>query len=378
MTDLCSLGAHLTLKDNWVSGGEIEVRLEAWHDEQPLRIRFPFQNITIDQRSLSGAVLDGTPEVLPSGTVMRFRLVPLEYLHLCYDTAACPFVRTKLAFSFATEPPPDAETYGEASVICNTAAEIRAARRPPPLPPPPPPPPDPVWSPPPPPKTPRTDRPPAPRPPPPHPSPPPPRYWWPDPPPPPPLPPPTAAPPTPRPGARISSSAPLIALVALLFLCWRKLLRLRARRLGEEHEEQGGGPVAQAAAEDIRLLPRSSGRGGAARPGAPVAESHWTVVVELGETEAELTIPKSYRVGSAAQLKAAIAKSCIAAVGPSHAPPQWLAATKRGSRAGSAPMSVRLEFDGDCSAEPRPPRVLAAKMAFAVVREASCLHVMPT
>ena len=286
----CPLRPVLRLTSNWGEGAVVEVRVGAWSDDQRFVITFPGQPfLKLDERSLAHVVLEDAKLSTSVGadTVLRLRLVPLEYLHLCYDTRECPYVNTKMAFSFTLNPPPVLATPGfEPRMICHDGSWPPMSPPPPHrVPPAPPTPMAPPWQPPPP------SPPPSPPPPPPRPSPPPPAYLWPDPPPPPP---PLHDAPSPPP-VEDGNAELAIAMFVLLFLLFasavRHLWQLRGQRLRGEAELA----AARAAPEE--------------------GEDDLNVILDLGEEgEHELQIPKR-GITSGKQLRATIAKVAKQRVG---------------------------------------------------------------
>lgn len=102
----CPLGAVLRIVNAWGSGALVEVRVRAWADYQLFTLTFPMQQLNLDDRSLAHAELDRKEQLANLGSVLRMRLVPIEFLHLCYEASKCGFQNTKLAFSFTLSPPP--------------------------------------------------------------------------------------------------------------------------------------------------------------------------------------------------------------------------------------------------------------------------------
>jgi hypothetical protein len=101
----CPLSAVLRITNTWEAGALVEVRVGAWADGQLFTLTFPGQQLVIDVRSLAHATLENK-QISHGSTVLRLRMVPIEFLHLCYDASKCGFLQTKMAFSFTLSPPP--------------------------------------------------------------------------------------------------------------------------------------------------------------------------------------------------------------------------------------------------------------------------------
>ena len=341
----CPLLPTLRLTSVWASGALVEVRVRAWQDRRLFTIVFPQQALSLNARSLAHVTLVEKPFLDDyGGTVLRLRLDPVEYLHLCYDAKQCGFLNTKLAFTFSVSPVPLLTGYDAPRLSCEKNKEP-PFRPPPPagaprIPPPPQPPP--AWPP-----SPRP--PPAPPPPPPRPSPPPPYYLWPFSPPPPP-PPPPLPPVAPPPPHHASSGRADVAIAALgliaagLLACGRKLRQLREQPRLE--------PVRTSDADDRVAI---------------------DVIVDLGE-EHVVQIPRK-AVKSAKALRASIAKATIKQLGK-RSPRAWLAA-KGSADALAKSMGVTLVFLADDEAD-ASSELLTDEMPVERIRSASSLLVLPT
>ena len=58
--------------------------MRAWADYQLFTLTFPMQQLNLDDRSLAHAELDRKEQLANLGSVLRMRLVPIEFLHLCF------------------------------------------------------------------------------------------------------------------------------------------------------------------------------------------------------------------------------------------------------------------------------------------------------
>ena len=323
---------------------------EGWEDYRLMKIQFFGQNITIPPRSLAHAEFVKMPYMIGEDTFLEVRLVPLEYLHLCYagdgkDKEGCE--DSKLHFTFTMEP----------KLVGRTPAMICSDRSPPMIPPPPRPRPPP--SSPPPCAPPIRPPPPKPPPPPPSPSPPPPKYFWPGPPPNPP-PPPYPLPPPPSPeraflrdihtfereveramfSNRLNDQLLLAgpALVAMV-MCWYCMgcMMLKQRLLKAAANEQ----IKVLALEEARNLQcdeQEEQDEEALLKKMQKGRRAWAVELELGEEEIDLVVDK-HKIDDIDALKRAVVDACVAKRGDSGTPRRW----RKGREAG---MEIQYELLG--------------------------------
>jgi hypothetical protein len=354
----CPLLPTLRLTSTWSTGALVEVRMRAWQSSRLFTITFPQQELQLNKRSLAHVDLVAR-DVVAGDTVVQLRLVPLEYLHLCYDERTCGFLNTKLSFSFEMSPMPLLTGTAAPRMSCEQGA------RPPLHPPPPvgspliPPPPSPLPRLPPSPLPPPVNPPPPPKP-----SPPPPAYWWPFPPPPPPL----APPPPPTAPPRYFSTGRADLFVATMGLLGAAALLACGRLL---HPTRGQ-MESVASHHEMRASPDADD--GVARRAVADGDGLIEVVLDLGEEQDVIRIPRPSASKSAKALRASIAKAALRRLGD-RAPSAWLAANGRATALAKS-MSVTILFDNQL--EEPSSALLQHDTPSSRIREATSLMVLPT